>query len=305
MPANDRISTTPSTPVNPSAPTDLVLAYPALVSALIAKITVTLTDDERAFYISSIADADALELGTHHEASVVLDECLRMARLALPALLANKVAGYGPLRTRHVLDLAQTLAGEVSTLDQSRVTAAGKSAVTTTSLIDTRSLRRKGLRALKNLAGKRSEEQARIKRTGKGEARPDARARSLEAIATELGTLITQVPPRIAEDAGATPALIAELRQGAQLVLASRSEAQGARGAVGSRYDVMNLLEGRILHELLLLDGALKDARRDDKTVPLVRCAFVRQRNRAKAKPAPTPTPAPAPGCDGDIASTG
>jgi hypothetical protein len=270
-------------------------AYPKLVSALLSQVTLTLAPDERSFYATSVADADALCTGARYESATVLDECVRMAALSLPSILAGKVAGYGPLRTRYLLELGQDLAGKVATLDESRITAAGKSAAKTTSLRDTRAMRRQALRALRNLAGKRAEERERLKRAIKGEERPDERSRSLEALATELEAAVAKVPARVATDAGVTPELMAALRQNAQVVLTSRSAAQGARGAVGSIYDEMNLLDGKILHELRLLAGAMRDAREIDKTVPLVRCSLLHQVRRAKAKPAPVPVPAPAP----------
>jgi hypothetical protein len=209
-------------------------------------------------------------------------------------VLAEKVAGYGPLRFRYLLELAQDLAGKVAALDTSRVTAAGKSAVKTTNLRGTRSLRRKALRVLRNLAGQRPEDKERVKRAGRGDERPAERSRSLEALAAELTAVAAKVPPRVARDAGVTPALIEALQAGAQLVLASRGEAQGARGAVWSIHDAMNLLDGRILHELRLLAGAMRDARELDKTIPAVHCALLRKPSRAKAKPAQRAQPRPA-----------
>lgn len=274
---------------------DSIPAYPKLVSALLSQVPLTLAPDERSFYATSVADADALHTGVRYESAAVLDDLLRMGVLSLPAILAGKVAGYGPLRTRYLFELGQDLASKVATLDESRITAAGKSAARTTSLRGTRALRRQALRALRNLAGQRAEERERLKRAIKGEERPDERSRSLEALATELEVAVAKVPARVATDAGVTPELMAALRQNAQAVLTSRGVAQGARGAVGSIYDAMNLLDGKILHELQLLSGAMKDARELDKTVPVVRCSLLHRVHRAKAKPAPAPAPAPVP----------
>jgi hypothetical protein len=260
-------------------------AYPTLVSNLLSKVAITLSPDERAFYATSVADADALRTGVRYESAAVLDECLQVGALSLPSILAGKVAGFGPLRARYLLELGQDLANKVAILDASRITAAGKSVAKTASLRGTRALRRRALRALRNLAGKRPEDQARVKRAGKGDEKADERSRSLEALATELSAVVAKVPPRVAEDAGVTPELMAALRQNAQAVLATRGEAHGARGAVGSIYDEMNLLDGKILHELRLLAGAMKDAREIDKTVPAVRCALLRKPSRGKAKP--------------------
>jgi hypothetical protein len=281
---------TPLPTTSPEAP-----AYPKLVAALLAKVTTTLSDDERAFYATSIADDEALRVGVRYESAAVLDECLKMVPTSLPAILASRVAGYGPLRTRYLLELASDLAGKVVELDQSLVSAAGKSAASTTSLRGTRALRRQALRALKNLAGKRTEEQERLRRAGRGDERADERSRSLEALAAELEAVVAKVPPRVAEDAGATTELMKALRQNAQAVLAARGDAQGARGALGSIYDEMNVLDGKILHELRLLQGAMKDARETDKTVPLVRSTLLRKPSRAKKAPRSSGRPAEKP----------
>ena len=45
----------------------------------------------------------------------------------------------------------------------------------------------------------------------------------------------------------------------------------------------MNLLDGRILHEVRLLVGAMKDARLGDKTIPFVRSLLLRKSHRKKA----------------------
>ena len=76
---------------------------------------------------------------------------------------------------------------------------------------------------------------------------------------------------------------MAELRQNARAVLTTRSDAQGSRGAVYSIYDEMNVLDGRIVHEIRLLVGAMKDARIGDKSVPLVRSMLLRTTHRKKA----------------------
>jgi hypothetical protein len=276
-------------PTAAAAPTP---AYPKLVSTLISQVDITLTPDERAFYATSITDVEALRIGVRHESATVLDDCIQIGTLALPAIVAGKVGSYGPLRARYLLELTQALADRGTTLDESRITAAGKSAVKTTSLRSTRGLRRTALRALRILAGKRPEDQERVKRAGKGDERPDERSRVLEALATELEEMTAKVPARVAKDAGATPELIASLRQSAEVVLASRSASQGARGTVGAIYDEMNLLDGKILHELRLLVGAMKDARERDKTVPLVRSLLLRKPSRPKAKPSGEAAPA-------------
>lgn len=272
-------------PITPPLPPEH-RAYPALVHELIAQVPLTLADDERAYYEGSITEADALRAGTRYESSGVLDDILQLAAKSLPHVVAGKVAGYGGLRLRYALEASAALAARVDRLDTSLVEASGASAAKTTSLRGTRSLRRTALRALKNLAGKRPEERKRVRQAGRGTEKPDERARSLEAIAEELSTIVAKIPARVAADAGATPELMAELRKNARAVLTTRSEAQGSRGAVYSIYDEMNLLDGRILHEVRLLLGAMTDARAGDKTIPFVRSLLLQKKsNKKKDKP--------------------
>lgn len=281
-----------ATPPSPPKPTKVTKpsvssehrAYPALVHEQLAHVAITLADDERAYYEASISEADALRNGTRYESSGVLDDILQLVAKSLPHVIAGKVAGYGELRLRYVLETADALAAKVDRLDTFLVEASGASAAKTTSLRGTRSLRRTALRALKNLAGKRTEERKRVRQAGRGTEKPDERARSLEAIAEELSTIVARIPPRVAADAGATPELMSELRKNAKAVLTTRSEAQGSRGAVYSIYDEMNLLDGRILHEIRLLLGAMTDARAGDKTIPLVRSLLLQKKKSKKNK---------------------
>ncbi len=216
-------------PIALSSPSEL-RAYPALVHDLLAQLPLMLAADERAYYEGSITEADALATGGRYESSGVLDDLLQLVSASLPHVVAGKVAGYGGLRLRYHVELGEALAAKVDRLDTSLVEAVGATAAKTTSLRGTRSLRRAAIRALQNLAGRREEEGERLSRARRDSEKPDERARSLEAIAQELETVVATVPPRVAADAGATPELMAELRQNAKAVLGTRSEAQGSRG---------------------------------------------------------------------------
>lgn len=264
-------------------------AYPTLVQALLARLPLQLTDDERAYYEGSIDEAEALSVGTRYESSGVLDDLLQIVNVALPHVVAGKVPGYGGLRLRYHVELGEALAEEVDRLDTSLVEAVGATAATTTSLRGTRALRRAALRALQTLAGRRAEESERLSRARRGSEKPDERARALEVIAQELESIVARVPARVAADAGATPELMAKLRENARAVLSTRGEAQESRGVVRSIYDEMNLLDGRIIHEIRFLVGAMRDARIGDKTIPTVRSQILRRASRKKAaQPAPS-----------------
>jgi hypothetical protein len=56
------------------------------------------------------------------------------------------------------------------------------------------------------------------------------------------------------------------------------------RSGLAAQYDAMNVLDGRILHELRALAGAMSDARKSDKSIPELKIAVLRNRKRKKAK---------------------
>ena len=161
--------------------------------------------------------------------------------------------------------------------------AAGAGTAKKSSLRDSRSLRSRAIRVLKSLAGRRPEEKARLAKASKDEEKADQRSRSLEALAQELKDAMAKVPALVAADAGATPELIDALLSASGSVLGTRGSAQEARTTVASLYDEMNLLDGRLHHELRLLVGAMKDARREDKTIPAVKSSLFRSGNRKNA----------------------
>lgn len=275
-------------------------AYPTAVADLASEIPggIVVPPEALAFFGASIDAADALQVGSGIESVTVLDEVLRVGGLSMASVVGGKVNGYGPLRMRYFFDLAAALAAKVAQLDASRVDAAGAGTARTASLRGTRALRTRAIRVLKNLAGRRPEEKTRLSKARQGVERADERARSLEALATELQEAMAKVPPSVAVDAGATQALVDALLQAAGSVLDTRGSAQDARGTVASLYDEMNLLDGRLHHELRLLVGAMSDARKEDKTVPAVKSPLLKTGKRKKAAPGAGDAPggaAPAP----------
>ncbi len=260
-------------------------AHAAQIEELAEKVEVNLHDDERAYFRDGLPEEAARREGATFESAAVLDELVRVTRAALGHVIAGTVAGYGPLRLRYALDLGRELADLVTDHDKATANAAGAGAQRTTSLRNTRALRRQAIRALKNLAGRRPEARARIqKATAKTAERPDERARSLEDLARELEEMMTHVPTRIAEDAGVTPALIDALRARAKNVLSAREKAQGARGSITSLYDRMNVLDGYILEELRLLLGALRDAKAAGVSIAVTRSPLVHRSGKKKPR---------------------
>ena len=261
-------------------------AYPLVVSNLAAKLTSTviLNDESRRYFESSVTEADARRTGATIESPTVLDEVLRVGNLAIGPVLDKKLPGYGPLRLRYCLELAGRLADRVAELDSSRVNATGAGSVKVATLRDTRDLRRSALRVVKNLAGRRPEERSRLAAiAARYEEKPDERARSLEELAKEVLGAIAKVPKEVAVDAGATQELVDTLTATAGDVLTTHGGAREARSTVASIYDEMNVLDGRLLHELRLLVGSFKDARKQDKSIPAVTSDLFKA-SKSKAK---------------------
>lgn len=273
-------------------------AYPAAVAELAAQIpaAVVVSPEELAFFHSSITAPDALAEGTRIESVTVLDEVLRVGALAVESAVANKVTGYGPLRMRYFTDLAGSLAAKVTQLDTSRVQASGAGTARDASLVSTRTLRLQAIRVLKNLAGRRPEAKSRLKTAREGAEKADERVRSLEALAKELEEQIAKVPAGIAADAGATPVLVDALKVASGGVLGSKGSAQDARGTIASLYDEMNELDGRLMHELRLLVGALRDSRKTDNSIPAMKSPLLKSGNRKKATSAAPPGGGATPG---------
>ncbi|EYF07073.1 hypothetical protein [Chondromyces apiculatus] len=282
--------------VDINAPALAFAAYPTRVDEVLLRLPEepTVTEEARAYFDARIEEHQARNLGADVGSAAVIEDCLDACNRALPLVLASRLHGYGVLRLRYLLETTRALAVQVAALDVTMVDAAGAGAARGAELRDSRELRRAGLRAFKNLSGRSAEQQARVKKLREEVERPDTRARSLETLALELETLMAVVPEEVVADAGATPDLLLGLRAHARQVLASRERAVNAFGSVRSQYDLMNVLDGRILHELRALTGAMRDARKTDPTVAVLRLSVLRP---GKRRAADTPTqPDKAPG---------
>jgi hypothetical protein len=87
----------------------------------------------------------------------------------------------------------------------------------------------------------------------------------------------------------------------AHAVVSAHDTAHEERAALAAQYDSMNVLDGRILHELRALVGAMSDARKGDKSIPALEIAALGNRKRkarkataaggAEAPAAPAKTP--------------
>lgn len=262
--------------------------YVDLINAMQSRLDTRPSDDEREYYRGSIAAARAQTWGTRHESGAVLDDFLAVTAPVFDSIVVGRVRGYGPLRLAYACEIAQQLAETLKGLDQNVVAAAGTSEAREVSLRDTQTLRRMAKRALRSLAGDRPEARRRAAEAARDEGNPDDRSRSLVALADELTHIRARVPARVADDAGATPELITDLRSASKAVLGAKEKARGERGKVSSIYDTLNELDGRVLHEIQLVAGAARDARRLDASIPAVRSRLVRKTSK---RPAPVVPP--------------
>lgn len=272
----------PSTPEPASLAHD-VAAYPGRIADLLAPFTAPVTPAARAWLDAQIKEAKARKDGAEVASPLVLDAVVEATHTARQALLDGKVIGYGPLRYRYCLDLAVALADKVAHFDASVVGAAGASAAKGSSLRDSVGDRRSAIRVLKNLTASDDMARARLKKVRGRDEKPDERAASLQGISKELEAVTAGVPKELVQDAGVTPDLSQRLNSYAHAVVSTHDTAHEERASIAAQYDSMNVLDGRILHELRALVGAMSDARKSDKSVPALKIAVLRSRKKKKA----------------------
>jgi len=281
-------STTPEPafvpPGSPAAAT-----YPARIADLLAPFKTPVTPAAHTWLVAQITETKARADGAEVASPLVLDAVVEATHTARQSLLDGKVIGYGPLRFRYCLDLAVALADKVAHLDASVVEAAGASAEKGSSLRDSVDDRRSAIRVLKNLTASDDAAKARLKKVRGRDEKPDERAASLQGISRELEAVTAGVPSELVADAGVTHELSKRLTSYAHAVVSTHDTAHEGRAAVAAQYDSMNVLDGRILHELRALAGAMSDTRKSDKSIPVLKIAVLRNRKRKKTK-APSAT---------------
>ena len=258
--------------------------YPARIDEILSPFKTPVTAASRVWLENQVNETKARDEGATTASTVILDAVIDATHIAQESLLAGKVIGYGPLRYRYCLDLARALADKVAHFDTSVVGAAGASAEKSVSLRDSRDDRRAALRVLKNLTASDDAAKARLKKVRGRNERPDERAQSLQGISKQLETVTAGVPPELVQDAGVTHELSTRLNSYAYAVVSAHDTAHQERTGLAAQYDAMNVLDGRILHELRALAGAMSDARKSDKSIPELKIAVLRNRKRKKAK---------------------
>lgn len=276
----------PALPKNVASAATDAATYPARIEELLASFKTPVTAASRAWLEKQVSEAAARDDGARIGSTTILDAVIEATHTAQASLLAGKVMGYGPLRHRYCLDLARALADKVAHFDASIVGAAGASAEKTSSLRESRDDRRGALRVIKNLTASDTAAQARLKKVRGRNERPDERAQSLQGISKELAAVTAGVPPELVHDAGVTHDLSRRLNGYAHAVVSTHDAAHEERAAVAAQYDAMNVLDGRIRHELRALEGAMRDTRKSDKSVPELKIAVLRNGRKKKAKAA-------------------
>ncbi len=260
--------------------------YPARIDELLASFKAPVNAASRAWLEEQMSESAARDDGARVGSTTILDGVIEATHIAQESLLAGKIVGYGPLRHRYCLDLARALADKVAHFDASIVGAAGASAEKTSSLRESRDDRRRALRVIKNLTASDTAAQARLKKVRGRNERPDERAQSLQGISKELSAATAGVPAELVHDAGVTHGLSQRLNGYAHAVVSTHDTAHEERAAVAAQYDAMNVLDGRIRHELRALEGAMRDSRKSDKSVPELKIAVLRNGRKKKAKAA-------------------
>lgn len=268
------------------APADVnsVATYPARIAELLPHFKTPVSAASRTWLQAQISESRARDEGATIASPTVLDAVIEATHTAQPSLLAGKIKGYGPLRYRYCLDLAVTLADKVTHFDASVIGAAGASAEKGSSLRVSLDDRRDALRMLKNFTGSDPAAKARLKKVRGRNERPDERATSLQGISSELQAVTAGVPPELVTDAGVTHDLSKRLNGYAHAVVATHDTAHEERAALLAQYDAMNVLDGRILHELRALVGAMTDTRKSDTSVPVLKIAALRNGKRKSKK---------------------
>lgn len=271
------------------------------VDALARTLAVSVDDAARGYYAGQLGPERAARLGARHESGVVLDAFLAGVQGVITEVAQGSLAehGYGPLRLAAALEVARSLAGEIGAIDAALVAAAGAAGHADVSLRNARTVRAQALAVLRNTtAPDDAEGQRRVREARRADRSANDRARSLAAIAQEVERRLGAIPPSVARDSGVTPELVAALRAHVAAIDASRGGRVDARGTALSRYEVMDLLDGRLLHELRAMLAAWRALRTKRPGLPQLRASVLNNGRRAKktaADPAPEPVPAPAP----------
>lgn len=270
-------------------------AFVERIEAMQQAVRVRPDTASRAFFADLLSPERASAAGGRFESGAVLEDFLTVTQKLLSFVKDGTLAshGYGPLRLAAALEVARSLALEVAAIDTALVRAAGAAGQANVSLRSASVVRARALAVLRNSVSARDlEGQRRLREARRSDPTANDRSRSLTAIADEVERRIAALPPAVAKDSGISPDLVAALRAHVSALDVARAGHVATRGDAMARYEVMDLLDGRLLHELRAMLAAYRALRKQRPALATVRSALLRSGTRARRTDAPTP-PAP------------
>lgn len=290
QPRREEYVETPTTETHDEAPPG---TFVARIEALRRSVRARPDDPARAHYAALISPERATAAGGRVESGAVLEDFLTVTQKLLPLITDGTLAthGYGPLRLAAALEVCASLAQEIGIIDAALVRAAGAAGHADVSLRSAAVVRARALAVLRNSVSTADiDGQRRLREARRSDPSANDRARSLAAIAEEVQRRIDTLPASVAKDSGVTPELVAALRVHVAALDSARANHVAARGDATARYEVMDLLDGRLLHELRAMLAAYRALRKQRPALGVVRSTLLRSGRRARRAPAP---PAP------------
>lgn len=270
------------------------VSYAELLQNLLARCTEPLEDATRAWYVGSITDTFALEEGRRWEPHALLHAWTTDAATLSAAVLAGRVTGYGGVRMRFGHELAIKLEESTRTLSHTRTDKVVQGTLVRGDMKTVGRLLRKARGVLRTLSGRRDalRERARQVLTAPNNARA-TKIHTLAEAADEVERLAREVPAQAARDAGATPEFIESLHAASEKATDATQAHQTQSHEADDAARTLQVLKGRLAHELHTLIAAARDARKDNPGVPAVKSRRTSApKASAKTPPAATPTPA-------------
>jgi hypothetical protein len=270
------------------------VSYAELLHNLLARCTEPVEDAARAWYVGSITDTAALEEGRRWEPHALLHAWTTDAATLSAAVLAGRVTGYGGVRLRFGHELAIKLEENTRTLSHTRTDKVVQGTLVRDDMKTVGRLLRKARGVLRTLSGRRDalRERTRQVLTAPNHARA-TKIHTLAEAADEVERLAREVPAQAARDAGATPEFIESLRAASEKATDTTQAHQTQGHEAGDAARALQVLKGRLAHELHTLIAAARDSRKDDPRIPVVKSRRA-SATKAPAK-APTATPVAAP----------
>ncbi len=270
-----------------------VRSYAVTLRAMFAIFTMLITDRARAFLMARLSVAAARTLGMRASPSDIADEFLRCLAAYGPLVQQKRLPGYGPMRARFGLELAQGIEASLERYRAMRPEVRGAAAARDGAMERTEAMRAGVVTGLRNLAGDDDEAVGRVRAVASPKRAADDHLRAMDQLAHEIVQARDEVPPELLDDAGLSPEVLDAVQETTRGAAEARTSSRGQRAAQQQLRAELAEPCGRIYNELKALLRAARTARKHDPTVPDVTSWLVRR--PAAAKPAQGPAPAPPP----------